>query len=175
MRAAEARSGPVSLAPRPRPHLNRQPTASPRAVSPATGRGGADLRTSGPPHWTFAPPHRRPVVPLPSYHSTQCSTLRTMDQRCCRGAASCPRIQCLYAASSVPSLRFKAIQVLTKLANRSSRLPMGNASGARIGLGPGTTTEYCGNMRVHADPRSAGSHTASTFGSVMGSSGSSRG
>ena len=58
-----------------------------------------------------------------------------IDQRGGRGAASCPRIQCLYAVSSVPSFRFNPIQVFTKLANRSSRLPIGNASGTRIGSG----------------------------------------
>ena len=42
----------------------------------------------------------------------------------------------LYAASSVPSLRFNAIHVFTKLASCSSRLRSGYARGTRIRIGP---------------------------------------
>ena len=51
--------------------------------------------------------------PNPIY-SIQCNTSRTIDQRGRAGAASCPRIQCLKSASSVPSLRFRSIHVLMK-------------------------------------------------------------
>jgi hypothetical protein len=91
---------------------------------------------------------------------TQCSTSRMIDHRGPAALESRPRIQKWYSSSMVPSRRFRSIHVSTNVARSRSPRGMANASGTVIGLGAGTTTEYCGYRSVQADPRSAGSANA---------------